>query len=89
MQNINLAIQNNLALIHNAEAQIIHHSHILTKRTQGTLPSNTIINTKKHVKVISLRSGRIIEQPQTISFKQDKVDDHEKTSRRWRNWKSK
>jgi hypothetical protein len=87
MQNINLAIQNNLALIHNVEAQIIHHSHILTKRTQGTLPSN--INTKKHVKVISLRSGRIIEQTQKISFKQDKVDDHEKTSRRWRNWKSK
>lgn len=38
MQNINLAIQNNLALTHNVEAQIIHHSHILTKRTQGTLP---------------------------------------------------
>lgn len=50
MQNTYLFIQNNLALIHNLEAQIVLLSYIIIERTQGTLSSNNVTNPKEHVK---------------------------------------
>ena len=57
MQKTDVAIQNNSASIRNLEVQIDQLSSMLTKRTAGTLPSNTVTNLKEHVKAISLRSG--------------------------------
>ena len=57
--------------------QIGQLSSMLTERTAGTLPSNTVTNPKEHVKAISLRSGRIYEEPKVTNAKQDEAVDNE------------
>nr|XP_023872628.1 uncharacterized protein LOC111985214 [Quercus suber] len=52
-------------------------SSMLTERTAGTLPSNTVTNPKEHVKAISLRSGRTYEEPKVTNAKQDEAVDNE------------
>ena len=54
-------------------------SSMLTERTIGTLPSNTVTNPKEHVKAISLRSGRTYEEPKVIDAKQDEAVDNEES----------
>jgi len=70
IREIDLEIQNILALICNLKDQIGQLSTILLKRIAQTLSSNTITNPKQHVKVISLRIERKIEWSQTTSIKQ-------------------
>ena len=52
---------------------------MLTERTAGTLPSNTVTNPKEHVKEISLRSGRTYEEPKVTNAKQDEAVDNEES----------
>ena len=77
IQKTNVAFQNNSASIRNLKVQIGQLSSMLTKRTVGTLPSNTVTNPKEHVKAISLRSGRIYEEPKVTNAKQDEAVDNE------------
>ena len=77
IQKTDVVIQNNSALIRNLEVQIGHLSSMLTERTVGTLPSNTVTNPKEHVKAISLRSGRTYEESKVTNAKQDEVVDNE------------
>ncbi|XP_065636347.1 uncharacterized protein LOC136070386 [Quercus suber] len=79
MQKTDVAIQNHSASIHNLEVQIGQLSSMLTERTAGTLPSNTVTNPKEHVKAISLRSGRTYEEPKVTNAKQDKPVDNEES----------
>nr|XP_023870464.1 uncharacterized protein LOC111983048 [Quercus suber] len=79
MQKIDVAIQNNSASIRNLEVQIGQLSSMLTERTTGTLPSNTITNPKEHVKAISLRSGQTYEEPKVTNAKQDEAVDNEES----------
>ncbi|XP_065633580.1 uncharacterized protein LOC136069224 [Quercus suber] len=79
MQKTNVAIQNNSASIRNLEVQIDQLSSMLTERTTGTLPSNTVTNLKEHVKAISLRSGRTYEEPKVTNAKQDEAVDNEES----------
>ena len=74
-----MAIQNNSASIRNLEVQIGQLLSMLTERTVGTLPSNTVTNLKEHVKEISLRSGRIYEEPKVTNAKQDEAVDNEES----------
>ena len=52
---------------------------MLTERTARTLPSNTVTNSKEHVKAISLRSGQTYEEPKVTNAKQDEVVDYEES----------
>ena len=79
MQKTNVVIQNNSASIRNLEVQNDQLSSMLTERTIGTLPSNTVTNPKEHVKAISLRSGRTYEEPKVIDAKQDEAVDNEES----------
>ena len=79
MQKTDMAIQNNSALIRNLEVQIDQLSSMLTERTIGTLPSNTVTNPKEHVKAISLRSGRTYKEPKVTNAKQDEAVDRKST----------
>ena len=53
---------NQNASIHNLEHQVGKISKLLTERTQGALPSISETNPKEHVKAITLRSGKELEQ---------------------------
>nr|XP_023876781.1 uncharacterized protein LOC111989228 [Quercus suber] len=75
----NVVIQNNLASICNLEVQISQLSSMLTERTTGTLPSNTVTNLKEHVKAISLKSGRTYEELKVTNAKQDEAVDNEES----------
>ncbi|XP_030923206.1 uncharacterized protein LOC115950098 [Quercus lobata] len=79
IQKADVAIQNNSASIHNLEVQIDQLSSMLTERTAGTLPSNTVTNPKEHAKAISLRSGRTYEEPKVTNAKQDEAVDNEES----------
>ena len=74
-----MAIQNNSTSIRNHEVQIDQLSSMLTERTVGTLPSNTVTNPKEHVKAISLRSGRTYEEPKVTDAKEDEAMDNEES----------
>ena len=52
---------------------------MLIERTAGTLPCNTITNSKEHVKAISLRNGRTYEEPKVTNAKQDEAVDNEES----------
>ncbi|XP_075640377.1 uncharacterized protein LOC142612142 [Castanea sativa] len=79
MNKTDVAIQNNSASIRNLEVQIGQLSSMLTERTAGTLPSNTVTNPKEHVKAISLRSGWTYEEPKVTNAKQDEAVDNEES----------
>lgn len=49
------------ASIKNLENQVEQLARASIKRPQGSLPSNIEANPRKHLKVISLRSGKTIE----------------------------
>ena len=51
------------SLIHNIEVQHGQLANIVTTRAQGHLPSNTEVNSKEQVKVITMRSGRELQEP--------------------------
>ena len=86
-----MVIQNNSASIHNLKVQIGQLSSMLTERTAGTLPSNTVTNPKEHAKAISLRSGRTYEEPKVkeAESKMKEVKQAEKTKENERASKSK
>ena len=52
---------------------------MLTERTIGTLPRNTVTNPKEHVKEMSLRSGQTYKEPKVTNAKQDEVVDNEES----------
>ena len=79
IQKTDVVIQNNSASIRNLEVQIGQLLSMLTERTVGTLPSNTITNPKEHVKAILLRSGRTYEEPKVTNAKQDEAVDNEES----------
>ena len=58
MTRTDTTLQNQAASIQNLEVQMGQISNLLNARPQGTLPSNTEINPRKHLKVITLRSGK-------------------------------
>ncbi|XP_030963798.1 uncharacterized protein LOC115984958 [Quercus lobata] len=79
IQKTDVVIQNNSASIRNLEVQIGQLSSMLTNRTAGTLPSNTVTNPKEQAKAISLRSGRTYEEPKVTNAKQDEAVDNEES----------
>ena len=91
IQKTDMAIQNNSASIRNLEVQIGQLSSMLTERTTGTLPSNTITNPKEHAKAISLRNGQTYEEPKVkeAESKMKEVEQAEKTKENERASKSK
>ena len=50
--------QNQQAAIKNLKIQMGQLANMVANRTQGSLPSNTKMNPKEHVKTITLRSGK-------------------------------
>ena len=60
----NTNLKNQAAAIHNLEVQMSQIFSLLSNRPQGSLPSNTEINSKEHVKAIMLRSKKVLAQDQ-------------------------
>ena len=62
MQNLATQLNNQATQLTNLEVQMRKMANILTKRQQGSLPSNSEKNPRgdgrEHVKAITLRSGR-------------------------------
>ena len=67
MQNQSTPLNNQESQLRNLEVQMGQMANLLTKRQQGSFPSNSEINSrgegKKHVKAITLRSGRELATP--------------------------
>ncbi|XP_061344568.1 uncharacterized protein LOC133290496 [Gastrolobium bilobum] len=55
------SFRNQEASIRNLETQIGQLSRQFTERTQGALPSNTIVNPREHCNAITTRSGTVIQ----------------------------
>ncbi|XP_061361851.1 uncharacterized protein LOC133305612 [Gastrolobium bilobum] len=55
------SFRNQEASIRNLETQIGQLSRQFTERTQGALPSNTVVNPREHCNAITTRSGTIIQ----------------------------
>ena len=65
---------NQNASIHNLEHQVGKISKLLTERTQGALPSISETNPKEHVKAITLRSRKELEQSNEAEQQANKKD---------------
>ena len=63
MQQSEARFQANETTMKNLETQVGQIADILANRGPGTLPSNTEKNPREHVKAVSLRSGRELEEP--------------------------
>ena len=67
IQNQSTQLNNQAAQLRNLEVQMGQIATLLTKRQQGSLPSNAKANSrregKEHVKAITLRSGREFVAP--------------------------
>ncbi|KAL6346175.1 hypothetical protein AAG906_027913 [Vitis piasezkii] len=66
--------KNQGASIRNLEHQVGEISKLLTERTQGALPSITERNPKEHVKAITLRSEKELEQSKEVEQQVNKED---------------
>ena len=66
--------RNQGASIRNLEHQMGEISKLLTERTQWTLPSISETNPKEHVKAITLRSGKELEQSKEAEQQANKED---------------
>ena len=64
MTTTNTNMKNQAAAIHNLEVQMSQISSLLSNRPQGSLPSNTELNPKEHVKAIMLRSEKVLAKDQ-------------------------
>ncbi|XP_024024429.1 uncharacterized protein LOC112092450 [Morus notabilis] len=58
-------VQNQEASIQNLKVQIGQLANLVSRRTQGSLPSNTEKNPKEQVKAMALRSGKQLDEPTT------------------------
>ena len=62
MQHQATQLNNQVAQLRNLEVQMGQMANLLTKRRQGSLPSNSEVNLRRkgneHVKAVTLRSGR-------------------------------
>ncbi|XP_071905628.1 uncharacterized protein [Coffea arabica] len=61
----------------NVEVQIGQIASSLNNRNQGELPSKTEVNPKEHVKAITLRSGRQLEDPPVKEVEKDENEKQE------------
>ncbi|RVW12709.1 hypothetical protein CK203_111451 [Vitis vinifera] len=66
--------RNQGASIRNLEHQVGEISKLLMERTQGALPSIMETNLKEHVKAITLRSGKELEQSKEAKQQANKED---------------
>ncbi|XP_071932873.1 uncharacterized protein [Coffea arabica] len=62
----------------NVEVQIGQIASSLNNRNQGELPSKTEVNPKEHVKAITLRSGKQLEDPPMMEVEKDENEKQEK-----------
>src|SRR5262249_5431755 len=69
--------QNQDASIKNLETQVGQLAKLMSERAQGTLPSDTELNPKEHVKAISLRSGKEVPNKQ-IEIENKELEKQEK-----------
>ncbi|XP_071909601.1 uncharacterized protein [Coffea arabica] len=65
----------------NVEVQIGQIASSLNNRNQGELPSKTEVNPKKHVKAITLRSGKQLKDPPVVEVKKDENEKQEEKHR--------
>ncbi|XP_071917116.1 uncharacterized protein [Coffea arabica] len=65
----------------NVEVQIGQIASYLNNRNQGELPSKTEVNPKEHVKAITLRSGRQLEDPPVVEVEKDENEKQEEKQR--------
>ena len=67
MQHQATQLNNQAGQLRNVEVQMGQMANILTKRQQGSLPSNSEVNPRRegneHVKAVTLRSGRELVIP--------------------------
>ena len=59
-------LKNQSAAIHNLEVHMSQISSQLSNRLLGSLPSNTEVNPKEHVKAITLRREKVLAQDQVF-----------------------
>ncbi|XP_071939213.1 uncharacterized protein [Coffea arabica] len=65
----------------NVEVQIGQIASSLNNRNQGELPSKTEVNPKEHVKAITLRSGKQLEDPPMMEVEKDENEKQEEKQR--------
>ncbi|XP_021896803.1 uncharacterized protein LOC110813852 [Carica papaya] len=65
-------LQNHVASMKNLETQIRPLTNVIAGQTQGSLPSNSKTNLKEYVKAITLKNGKVLEEPKQ-KVKTDKV----------------
>ncbi|XP_027178132.1 uncharacterized protein LOC113777297 [Coffea eugenioides] len=65
----------------NIEVQIGQIASSLNNRSQGELPSKTEVNPKEHVKAITLRNGKQLEDPPVMEVEKDENEKQEEKQR--------
>ncbi|XP_071905631.1 uncharacterized protein [Coffea arabica] len=65
----------------NVEVQIGQIASSLNNRNQGELPSKTEVNPKEHMKAITLRSGKQLEDPPVMEVEKDENEKQEEKQR--------
>ncbi|KAJ4724582.1 DNA-directed DNA polymerase, partial [Melia azedarach] len=72
-------LQNQAVSIRNLEMQVGQLASMMTERQQGSLPSNTETNPREHVNVITLRSGKKLEELKD-KMKEQNEEQHKSSS---------
>lgn len=54
-------MSNSDATMKNVELQVEQIAKLLSERAQVSLPSNTEVNPREHIKVVTLRNGKELE----------------------------
>ena len=68
--------RNHTSSIHNIEVQLGQLAHAIATKNQESFPSNTEINLREQVKVITFRSGKEVKsQPEIAKEAKNKEDD--------------
>ena len=75
-------LRNQEASIHNLENQIGQLSKLLSERQKGTLPSNIETNPREHVKAVTLRSGKQLEEAEKVTEPQNDKNENEEGSKK-------
>ncbi|KAG9458836.1 hypothetical protein H6P81_003344 [Aristolochia fimbriata] len=67
-------LQTQEASIRNLEIQVGQLANAISGRNKGTLPSNSETNPKEHIKVITLRSGKVLEEQKQHQVEENKAN---------------
>ncbi|KAG9450627.1 hypothetical protein H6P81_010592 [Aristolochia fimbriata] len=75
------SLKNQEASIRSLEIQVGQLANVISGRNQGTVPSNSETNPKEHIKAITLRSGKVLEEKKQPQVEEDKPNQQQDKER--------